>query len=153
MNDTGAAPMARHHRTTNYLACAGDYLPTKTDPEEWSQFEGVFVFDRETKFTEISDGSSQTLLFGEVTGAGTDSCFAWTCSPQVVHWNAKSFSNELFPDYRGAWWCFGSAHRNNLISWAFADGRVESMAKDIDPDLLRMLGGKSDSSLNQKQEF
>src|SRR5262249_17440080 len=50
---------------TNYLGVAG--LAQGTSPR-WSIYEGIFTNRSRTKIVEITDGSSNTLMIGEICG-------------------------------------------------------------------------------------
>ena len=145
MNDAGGDPIASHHHITNYLGCSGDWLPAPnaTDPLRLN-YQGVFNFGRQLGLGTVTDGTSNTIMFGEVTGKGSNACFAWTSSTQVVHWNAQSFAGNPYPAYDGAWWCFGSGHTGSLINWVFCDGSTHSISEFINPLTLRSLAGRND---------
>lgn len=145
MNDAGGDPIASHHHVTNYLGCGGDWipLPTDTDPLRVN-YTGVFNFGRELSMGTITDGSSNTIMYGEVTGKGSNACMAWTSSMQVVHWNAQSFAGNPYGDFNGAWWCFGSGHQGQLINWSFCDGSTHSISEFINPLTMRGLAARSD---------
>lgn len=144
INDAGGHPRASCHQTTNYLGCAGDFIPSADQPAAWGRYRGVFEFGKQIKLEEITDGQSNTILYGEVTGRGTDSCFAWTASTQVVHWNTADFAGNPYPDYEGAWWCFGSSHPGDIINWVFVDGSTHAISEAIDPQTLKALAGRED---------
>lgn len=144
INDAGGHPKASCHQTTNYLGCSGDFIPSADQPAAWGRYRGVFEFGKQIKLEEITDGESNTILYGEVTGRGTDSCFAWTASTQVVHWNTADFAGQPYPDYEGAWWCFGSSHPGDIINWVFVDGSTHAISEAIDPQTLKALSGRED---------
>lgn len=143
MNDAGGDPISSHHQVTNYTGCSGrlDYNVNGQDPR-WSPYYGVFgEWNRGVKLGQVSDGTSNVISFGEVTGFGSGACFAWTTTPQCVHWNTKNLAGTPYPDYDGRWYVFGSKHNGNFINWAFADGSSHSISEAINPDLLIQLAG------------
>lgn len=145
MNDAGGDPISSHHNITNYLGCAGDYLPAANEPASRSRYQGVFVFGNQVGLGQVSDGASNTIMYGEVTGKGTDTCFAWTASSQVVHWNAGNFAGVPYPDYDGAWWCFGSEHHSDVINWVYCDSSTHTLSENMNPQTLRELAGRADA--------
>jgi prepilin-type N-terminal cleavage/methylation domain-containing protein/prepilin-type processing-associated H-X9-DG protein len=151
MNDAGGDPISSHHHVTNYLGCSGRLdrpSPAYAPDPRWTPYRGVFgEWNRGVKMGAITDGTSNTIGFGEVTGFGSGACFAWTCSPQCVHWNSKNLAGNPFPDYDGRWYVFGSRHSGNFINWAFADGSAHSISEAINPDLLIQLAGRADGEV------
>jgi prepilin-type N-terminal cleavage/methylation domain-containing protein len=149
MNDAGGEPIASHHNVTNYLGCSGrlDYNNNGNDPR-WTPYYGMFgEWNRGVKLGSVTDGTSNTIGFGEVTGFGSNACFAWTCSPQCVHWNTKNLAGNPYGDYDGRWYVFGSRHAGNFINWSFADGSAHSISEAINPDLLIQLAGRADGEV------
>jgi prepilin-type N-terminal cleavage/methylation domain-containing protein len=74
---------------TNYLPCSGANgafggAPFHSDPAtggtDLSQYVGIFTDRSKTKLTQISDGTSNTIMFGEGLGRSTDRApdFAWS---------------------------------------------------------------------------
>ena len=156
MNDAGGDPIASHHQITNYTGCSGrlDYDPVGGTDPRWSPYYGVFgEWNRGVKMGSMTDGTSNTIAYGEVTGFGTNACFAWTTTPQCVHWNTKNLGGTPYPDYDGRWYVFGSRHAGNFINWAFADGSAHSISESINPDLLIQLAGRADGEVLISTDF
>ncbi len=145
MNDAGGDPITSHHHITNYVGCGGDWIPPEgeTRPERLN-LDGVFNFGRRLSLGTITDGTSNTIMYGEVTGRSTPGCFVWTSSPQCVHWNTASFAGNPYPDYNGAWYVFGSGHQGSLINWSFCDGSTHSISEFINPNTLKFLAARRD---------
>ena len=149
MNDAGGDPIASHHQVTNYTGCSGrlDFNNNGSD-DRWSPYYGVFgEWNRGISLGAVSDGTSNTISFGEVTGRASNACFAWTTTPQCVHWNTKNLAGNPYPAYNGAWWAFGADHAGNFINWAFADGSAHSISESINPDVLIQLAGRADGEV------
>lgn len=145
MNDDPPDPIASHHHITNYLGCSGDWLPSTTATSALElNYKGVFDFGNQLSLGTITDGTSNTIMYGEVTGKATNACFAWTSSTQVVHWNAQSFAGVPYGDFDGAWFVFGSRHPGSLINWVFCDGSTHSISEFINPTTLRALAARAD---------
>ena len=161
-------PWARYHHVTNYvgvggrLTCSATYAtsPDVQDEVSWdtldpaegwkvNNYKGVFGdWGRAIHVGEIADGTSNTVFFGEVTGAANGLAFAWTCSPQGTHSNTKRFDDDSpFPDFGGDAWQFYSEHPGRVFNWAFSDGSCQPISMDINPDTLLQLTGRADGEV------
>jgi len=107
---------------TNYMPCAGGmgYLPG----DSWQQVAGVYYTGSSTRMTSISDGTSQTIAFGETLGGtsqGTrDYSICW------IGGGAMPTAYGL-PD-PCQWYTFGSQH-TAIVYFAFADGSVRGVIR------------------------
>ncbi|MCH9652491.1 MAG: DUF1559 domain-containing protein [Planctomycetes bacterium] len=111
---------------------------------------GIFGPNSATRFNDINDGTSNTLMFGEAAfGFWADSHSAVSGfvensdrgAPIVFH-NGKNFDGE--PEFNQAvYLTFGSWH-DDLVHFALADGSTRSMAKNIDANLFRQLCVRND---------
>lgn len=133
---------------TNYLGTAGQLgigIPSR-DP-----FKGVFYANSKTKFGDIIDGTSNTLLFGEVTGAfqdpvrgtGRDWSFSWNAGPNWTEWHRTVYG------YQGQkrWNLFSSFHPGGIINFARADGSVSALSDSIDPQVLIWASSMADGNV------
>jgi prepilin-type N-terminal cleavage/methylation domain-containing protein len=116
-NPGGPLPFQR----TNYIGCAG-YLG---DNASWGgssgadRYKGIYYRNSSTKIAEITDGTSNTIAFGE-TLAGTlrpprDYSLLWFGSGSMP----TAWGLSTNPD----WYNYSSAHIN-IVQFAFADGSV-----------------------------
>ena len=154
------APFASHHHVTNYTGCSGrlDRPEPRWDPDpRWTPYRGVYgEWNRGVRLGQVSDGTSNVIAFGEVIGVWDHpwpgfnedgaACFAWTITPQCVHWNTKNLAGVPYPDFGDKYYVFTSKH-HNLMNWAFADGSAHSISKPINPDLLIQLAGRADGEV------
>ncbi len=166
MNDQLGRPVARDVAPTNYLGVMGRlpvdsaaYGVTGTSAAEIDSYVGVFRFNKDTKMGSLSDGTSNTLLFGEVTGvyARTDptnlaliptirtGSFGWNHSGLVTHFNTKSFAGVTYPTFK-TWTRFSSQH-TGLIQWTLGDGSVKSISTSTDPNVTLSLTGIQDGQV------
>jgi len=116
---------------------------------------GIFGPNSATRFNDINDGTSNTLLFGEgAFGFWADSHSAVsgfsessvdpndTNTPYIFH-QGKNFDGEPELNQSAVYLTFGSWH-DDLVHFALADGSTKSMAKNIDRNLFRQLCVRND---------
>ncbi|MEA1952464.1 MAG: DUF1559 domain-containing protein, partial [Planctomycetota bacterium] len=115
---------------TSYLGCTGvlgdvstPSLKTSTDRKR-----GVFYDRSQTTSDDITDGTSQTMLLGEVHLPGES--LAWMgCG---VMWTLRVPSSDCPVT-------FASPHPG-IVQFCFADGSVHAVAEDIDVSVFQALG-------------
>lgn len=160
---------ASWHQTmgkTNYLGSAGrrgrtgtTFITPATDPVPGVNFDalrGVFTQRSKTTFGGISDGTSNTLMFGEVTGEFDNPCLPsgrsisfWYASSggMITHWM------QSVPTSGTAWqtrvtcktpFRFSSMHAGQIINTAMCDGSVRGFSADSEYRLWLLLGGMAD---------
>ncbi len=125
---------------TNYLGVAGALGRTGANLDRTA---GVFSNRSRIGLSNIRDGSSTTLLFGEVTGkirTGEDRAhygFSWFGSGTMcTRWG---FSRDF-------WHTFDSDHED-VIHFCYADGSVRTLNKILDEDILVSLSGISEGDV------
>jgi len=153
-----------------YLACASGTVPKESgsDPRV-SNFglDGTFYNFSATKLSDITDGTSKTVAFGEavfdITVAGVDygggihivdhwyigspsinpaevsECLATTAVPIN-----SVFEKEAFIDAKEL--CFSSRHGSGA-QIAFTDGHVEMVVSTIDPEVWSGMGTRSNGEV------
>jgi len=104
---------------SNYIGCAGLFGSLYPCP-------GVFYLNSKTKLTDIVDGTSNTIAFGETLGgtaaATRDYSLAWMGAGALpLYWG--------LPD-PAQWYTFGSYH-TGMVQFGFADGSVRGIRKGI----------------------
>lgn len=134
---------------TNYLAVAGRM--GELGHSGWDNWKGCFSRRKKVKFRDITDGLSNTLLFGEVLGAYNattkvqESSFIWIASGMLpTGWgalaNGPDAGNPLA--YR-----YASLH-TGIVQFAMADGAVRPVSVNIDLGTYRSyLAGASDGNV------
>jgi len=111
---------------TNYVANSGAL--GNTDDSFWGQFKGPYYSGSMQSVASISDGSSNTAMFGEYLGApeipaSTPRYLAtWAgAGAMATAWYLPTKAPEA------GWWNFASRHA--LVQFAFGDGSVRGFRK------------------------
>lgn len=126
---------------TSYVASAG--AKGLTGNAAWDRFCGVFYNQSRTRFGDILDGTSNTLLWGETIGGKMkqrELAHTWIgsgCLPTA--WGLTSPSES-------AWWQFSAKHPG-IVNFAWADGSVRNIAITIDRKPFMHLSGTSDGEI------
>jgi prepilin-type N-terminal cleavage/methylation domain-containing protein/prepilin-type processing-associated H-X9-DG protein len=107
---------------TNYLGIAG--LAGRGTSANWSKYEGIFTNRSKTRITDITDGTSTTLLLGEGAWDADNGAFAaWMWGGSCPTWSGLKKDG---PDTGKSQ--FNSRH-SGVVQFCFADGSVHSLRK------------------------
>jgi prepilin-type N-terminal cleavage/methylation domain-containing protein len=117
---------------TNYLGVAG-YLGHTNQPA-FDFWQGVFWNRSKIAFRDIPDGSSHTLLFGEVMGGELNSYTWFSAGIMATGWGLSEDAG---------WWQFGSYHPR-VVQFCLADGSVVGLDKATDFETYNRLGAIAD---------
>jgi prepilin-type processing-associated H-X9-DG protein len=105
----------------NYLGCAGYYGPYD------ATYQGVFYQNSKTSLGSISDGTSNTIAFGETLGRNivdTRLRLTWMgASSLPTRWGLPTDANAY-------WYHFSSRH-SGIAQFAYCDGSVRPIAKGL----------------------
>ncbi len=111
---------------TNYVGNAGmnTFNNDPNAPGDSAYTSGPFFADSATRITEITDGTSNTLAFGEALGGSETGsptlAFTWMATGVLpTYWDCQTPS---------MWFTFGSNHPN-VVNFAFCDGSVRGLNK------------------------
>lgn len=146
-----AAPGNQILGGTHYAGVAGDIFFQN------GKYRGIFTWQKHIRLSDIRDGTSQTLMFGEVTGGDVDfgegpmrTVPSWAIGGLWLTDGLNEGRNYPDPTEFGSH-NFGSPH-GDFIHFAFADGSVRSL-NNISSwnrtrfQLLLALGGINDGEL------
>jgi prepilin-type N-terminal cleavage/methylation domain-containing protein len=109
---------------TNYVACAGGMGRILN---LWDQFTGYFYSQSRTTIAQATDGSSNTLMFGETIGGvfpgKRDFAYCWMgATPMPTGYGLPTPTHS---------WAFGSKHPG-IVQFAFGDGAVRGVRTTAD---------------------
>jgi hypothetical protein len=144
---------------TNYAPSAGVYgnglLPgptptTMPPPDDWiPQYKGPYTSRSKYTFADMTDGTSNTIMFGEVLGdmqggvttppKDLEYAFSWIgMGPMVSYWMYEQ------PWNRPGWWRYGALHPG-VVQFCISDGAVRSIAQTADYNQVYYITGMQDS--------
>lgn len=114
---------------TNYLGSMG---AMGNIPGGWAPFAGIFGARTKTPMAAITDGTSNTIMFGEAVGQYANNTskfvqigYSWMgCGVMASAWG-------LDPAGMKNWYQFSSEHPG-VVLFAFADGSVRAIPRSID---------------------
>jgi prepilin-type N-terminal cleavage/methylation domain-containing protein/prepilin-type processing-associated H-X9-DG protein len=106
----------------------------------WTEFEGVFTTRSRTRFANITDGSSNTFMFGEVLGGKVDRrlhvAFCWMGSAHLA-----TFAGLVTQGRPNRSWADFSSEHPGVVQFVFADGSVHRVATNIDYVVYQRFSG------------
>ena len=113
----GGAELGR----TNYMSVAGGFGAIGNG---WDTWKGMFYNRSTEKMSSVTDGTSNTLMFGEYAGGWSDDGGSMEFSACWIGaggmWTAYGIKPEQ-PEGRPGWWQFGSLHPGVVRSaWQMA---------------------------------
>ena len=141
---------AREPGRTNYLGVAGGMGEIGYGP--WDRWRGIFTRRSRNSFRTITDGSSNTLMFGEAVGGKIGSRplfhYSWMgCGGMPTAWGLGPYEDPASGQMSdGNPYQFGSYHPGVVI-FCFADGAVRAIDKQIDLSVFVFLSGMADGQV------
>jgi prepilin-type N-terminal cleavage/methylation domain-containing protein len=120
---------------TNYAGVPGacsinamNSSPNDGPGADLGKYVGAFYNRSKTKIENISDGSSQTLLFGELVGGVLKGSQDFTQSWMGTGIEMAKFGLAPGPNTpNGGWNFFSSRHTGGLVQFCFGDGAVRAV--------------------------
>lgn len=132
---------------TNYVGVGGPVGDVVTNGV-WASFEGIFGNRSKTTFGSISDGTSNTLLFGEVLSLetrwlGTENAISYSWMGNAVlpmnYWSIQTNDQRKLHAFR--------SNHPGTVQFASADGSVHSISENTDLTTMQNLSGRSDGTV------
>ncbi len=146
-DDGTGVPYGWQLATTNYVGICG--AGRGTSPW-WSQWEGLYTNRSRNRVVDATDGSSQTLFYGEAVGYAEIDPATSTAMTDALNlsWfgvGVLSSATGLAKGDAALWNQFSSNHTEGVL-FAFADGSVRPLSYSIDPSMLLALSGMRDGT-------
>ncbi len=135
---------------SNYVGCAGGLGDVPSLPDgrpSWSRYKGIYMMGSHTKIGDIKDGLSNTIAFGETLGGtglqGTRNfVFSWMGAGSMpTAWGLKPVYGAAGNDFD---WIMFSSYHPASDNFAFADGSVRSIARNVDFNTFVFASGMKD---------
>jgi prepilin-type N-terminal cleavage/methylation domain-containing protein len=124
---------------TSYVGCAGGMGVTNN--AFWDPFQGPLTNRSTNAFAHVTDGASNTLLFGEALGGVQDNqrkyAHSWMGSGALpVGWDLSEQDSRRF-----------SSWHPNIVPFCYVDGSVRPLDRGIKYETFRSLGGISEGEV------
>lgn len=120
-----------------------------------NSLRGLFFNNSKIKQGNITDGTSNTIAFGEVTGLFNDNLrgtgrqwsISWNAGPQFTEWHRSVYNLQNAK----VWHKFSSFHSGS-IQFGLADGSVRAIPNTVDATVFIMQSGIGDGNVTNWDE-
>jgi prepilin-type N-terminal cleavage/methylation domain-containing protein/prepilin-type processing-associated H-X9-DG protein len=139
---------------SNYLGIGGAFGKVPPgDPVHpvWVLYTGIYYCNSKTRFADITDGTSNTLAFGEFLGGlhndgSRDAELAWMGAGwHPTKWGLAPIYGPLGNDYFNGQ--FQSMHPGRVVNFALADGSVRGISQTVNFNVYISASGKADGTV------
>jgi prepilin-type N-terminal cleavage/methylation domain-containing protein len=139
---------------TNYLGCAGQM----GDLPAWKTYEGAFSRRSQNTYAAFTDGTSNSLFFGETTGGKGSQwtnkySHSWMGSgilPTAWGIGSTQVSSTDILTSKYFWYQYGSEHPH-VVQFAMGDGSVKGISQAINLTTFVRLSGIRDNHVAEFQ--
>ena len=142
---------------TNYVGVGGGYGKvdgSDTSNAQWAPYTGIYYMNSKTRMGDITDGTSNTLAFGEhLSGAHVDGMRQFEISWMGAGWWFSKFGlAPIYPNEFGqgssdyTFRQFSSKH-TGVVNFAFCDGSVHSISRTADFNTFVYMSGMADGQV------
>jgi prepilin-type N-terminal cleavage/methylation domain-containing protein/prepilin-type processing-associated H-X9-DG protein len=153
---TGSLPNqnVRNLGGSNYIASAGalgdDPADSGSGYNFWVQFKGPFTANSQNRITDCTDGSSNTIGFGETlagyTGSGTNDFGLQGRDIRLTWFGAGCMPTAWGLPDPAHWYQFSSRH-TGVVNFGFMDGSVRGITKGCDYWQYQYAAGMADGKV------
>ena len=137
---------------TNYSPIGG--VSGEITTGEWSNHNGIFGNRSKTTFGQITDGTSNTLLFGEIAGqplalsSQVSVSYAWigAINIRMLGWKfdrAGLTDSQIGSRYLDKY----NSYHTGVVNFALADGSVTTISEDADLTTMYNLSAMRDGNV------
>ena len=139
---------------TNYLGVAGRFGNAAIS--NYANWSGMFENRSEVKFGAVTDGLSNTFMFGEVTGEWEKIApkqgrlRSWVIASAALNTDTLRSLYDKGP--LGRTLRFSSMHTGNVFLWTMGDGAVKTVSAATDSTILINISGKGDGYIAEIPE-
>jgi hypothetical protein len=132
----------------------GNYTQTPGTNGSANYPQGVANYQSNVSFGKITDGTTKTLMFGEISGRRADNFQAFNGDNAAALFvgqdrplapNPEPTPNDPPSDYLNKV-SFGSSH-SGIVQFAMCDGSVQQISRDIDPTILDRMAWRNDGEV------
>ncbi len=140
-----ASMAARQPGATNYIGCAGGLGGNMNRADTtYYFFPGMYYVNSKVRLTDVPDGTSNTLAFGESLGGNGQTRnfhISWMgASGMPTAWGLPTGPNT------SQWYQFSSKHTGGIVQFSFGDGSVRGLTPSISTKTYRVLSGRNDGT-------
>jgi prepilin-type processing-associated H-X9-DG protein len=132
----------------------GNYTQTPGTHGSANYPQGISSYKTNVSLGKIADGTSKTLMFGEISGRRADGFQAFNGDNAAALFigearplapNPEPTSGDAPADYLNRV-SFGSSH-SGVVQFAMCDGSVQPVSRDIDPKILDRMAWRNDGEI------